>query len=557
MNKATKNAITYLLLSVFIISFILFVFFLIYYSRNIHYEYLVVKSLKTTIVVRNAFIRSLTFLPVTIIFVYILSFSVLFTLRPFQTEDFTYVNIVIPSYLLLILYIIFIVLSEFMLIPKLNKDIAVAKYRSQIAHASLKYADMKLYLNENEEAVSVLKVLLNIDENNKDGLKLIAKAATRLSEPLSAVDFATKERKTKTEETSVNYFETGKAEYEQGRYYSALFYLERALQLHKDNAELQELYRRSKIKAENSFGEITKDEAKKKKFIQLKTRALENLNKNEYYEAYEIFSYLNNDYPEMKDINLYLEEVTGELSTMDFLPEEVKPLLWLPSLGNIIFIDKEGYINTIERVIAFQNNFYFINIKRFRDNIQVASAKYGKWIDTRIKLKNDEGFVKPSEAESEHNSIHPLISPSYLIYFGDNETLGGMLDIYERINLADDLRASGLDIDKNMVYVSRKFGVFSAVYILTLFLSALAWSKRNIHTTPPKLKLFFFILIVPFLAYFLYLFYLNVNDVFIYTHTYFTRYLIKDMNIAIYTGLINLVLSLAATLFFLSQRKTR
>ena len=131
------------------------------------------------------------------------------------------------------------------------------------------------------------------------------------------------------------------------------------------------------------------------------------------------------------------------------------------------------------------------------------------------------------------------------------------MDIYERINLADDLRASGLDIDNNMLYVSRKFGIFSAVYILTLFLSSLAWSKRSIYTSPPKLKLFFFIVIAPFLAYFLYLFYLNVNDVFIYTHTYFTRYIIKNMNIAIYTGLVNLALSLAATVVFLSQKKIR
>jgi tetratricopeptide (TPR) repeat protein len=442
------------------------------------------------------------------------------------------------------------------IIPKLNKDIAVAKYRSQIAHASLKYADMKLDKNENEEAISVLKILLVIDKNNKKGLNLIEKAASRLPEPLSADDFITDAGKTKTEEASVNYFETGKAEYEQGRYYSALFYLERALKLHPNNAELQELHRLSKRKAEKSFSQLSKEEKKKQRLIQLKARALEHLEKNEYYEAYKIFSILTNEYPEMKDIKLYLEEVTGELSTIDFLPEEVKPLLWLPSLGSIIFIDKAGYINTIEKVIAFQNNFYFINIKRYRDNILAASAKYGKWIDNRIKLKNDEGFIKPSEAEYEHKSIHPLISPSYLIYFGDSETLGGMLDISERIKHSGDLRASGLDIDNNMVYLSRKFGIFSAVYILTLFLSALAWSKRSIYTSPPKLKLFFFIVIVPFLAYFLYLLYLNFNDVIIYTHTYFTRFIIKNMNIAIYTGLINLALSLVVTLFFLSQRKT-
>ena len=152
---------------------------------------------------------------------------------------------------------------------------------------------------------------------------------------------------------------------------------------------------------------------KKQSFIQDKARALEHLDNNEYYEAYDIFSYLARNYPEMKDIKLYLEEVTGELLTIDFLPEEVNPLLWLPSLGSLIFIDRAGYINTIEKTIAFQNNFYFINIKRYRENVLVASEKYGKWINGRIKLKNDEGFKKLSEAESEHHSISPFISPSY------------------------------------------------------------------------------------------------------------------------------------------------
>jgi tetratricopeptide (TPR) repeat protein len=495
-------------------------------------------------------------MPVCVIFLYVFSFSVLFTLKPFQTESYTYVNIVIPSYFLLILYIIFIVLSEFTIIPKLKKDIAVAEYRSKIAHRALKHADAMLTENENEEALSALNILLKIDSNNKEGLKLKEKATKRLSEPLSGAALTAEEATAGTDESSANYLEIGKAEYEQGRYYSALFYLERALQLHKNNAELQELYKRSKTKAENSFAQLTKDEEKKRKFIQDKTRAIEHLNNNEYYEAYEIFSYLSKNYPELKDINLYLKEVTDELLIRDFLPAEIKPLVWLPSMDDLVFIDKEGYINTIERAIAFQNNFYFINIRRYKDNRQIASEKYGKWINDSIRLKNDEGFTKPSRQEDEQHNIHPFISPSYLIYFGNSETLAGMLNIYERITFTDNLLNSGLNIVSNMMYLSQKIGIFSAVYILTLFLSALAWSKRSVYTTPPKLKLILFVVIVPFLVYFLYLFYLNVNNVIIYTHNYFTRFLIKNMNIAVYTGLINLGISFVVTIFFLSQRKT-
>ena len=95
MNQVSKNVIIYLLLGVLIAFFIMFIFFLIYFTRNTNNEYLIVRSLKTAIVVRNALIKSLKFTPVAVIFLYVFSFSVL---MPVNFPDTNYPSILTPIY---------------------------------------------------------------------------------------------------------------------------------------------------------------------------------------------------------------------------------------------------------------------------------------------------------------------------------------------------------------------------------------------------------------------------------------------------------------------------
>lgn len=553
-NKTKKNTALYLIMGILIIFFLLFIFYYIYFNRNIHDEY-IAGSLKGPVIFRNALIKSLAFLPVIIIVVYVISFSVLFTLRPFQTDTFSYANIAVPSYVVLIIFIIIILLSEFLIIPRLHKEKAAIIYHSKITNRVLLYAKELNNRQEYEKALAVLEISFAIDGSNKKIRKLRAEITDNLILMSPVISSTADEMKRSAEEVTLNYYERGRAEYEEGNYYNALFYLERALKLHKDNEELKELYRRCKLKAENSLGKITKEEEQKKSLIQQKALALEHLDNGEYYEAYEIFLSLNNKFPDLKDINLYLKTVKQELLKEDFLPEEIRDVEWLPSINNIIFFDREGYLNTIERAIPFQGNFYFINIKRYKthkNKTKVVSLKYGKWIGNKIRLKNNKGFEKPTEKDEELLNIYPFISPAYLIYLGESGSLAKMLNIYEHFNLSKNLKKSGLDIENNPIFLSRKMGILFSVYFLTLFLSSLAWSRRSTYESPPKFKLLLFIIILPFMAYFLFRLYINMNSIIIYSHRYFTRFLFKSMNTAVYTGLINIIFSLIATFLFLS-----
>jgi len=139
MNKITKNALQFIIVS-FLIAFVLvLISFLIYHGKNLQAEYLQVKSLKNSLLFRESFADTLQALPFIIIFIYILCFSVLFTLRPFQTDSFSYGSVAHPSYILLILFIILIVASEFLIIPKFLKDKVSLDYRLRVAHRAASY----------------------------------------------------------------------------------------------------------------------------------------------------------------------------------------------------------------------------------------------------------------------------------------------------------------------------------------------------------------------------------------------------------------------------------
>jgi tetratricopeptide (TPR) repeat protein len=458
--------------------------------------------------------------------------------------------------MLLLICIIFIVSTEFVIIPRLVKENAYIKYRLKVAQRAASYARELKSERNYEKALSILDVYLDMDEGNQEMLVMYNEIMKIISEESFTTELPEEVFDKTQEEEPSSYYERGSAEYENGNYYSALYYLERALTLHKDNEEIKELYRRSKKQVENSLGKLTKQEKRKKWLIENKEKALEHMNNAEFYEAYAIFLILSNMYPEMKDLGLYLSEVTRELKKVDFLPEELKVIEWLPALNNIVFIDKQGYINTIERTIPYNNNFYFYNIKRHKSQkgkTIVTSWKYGKWIDDKIRVKNEEGFKKVSEKQAGIYYIVPYIDPGYLIYFSEGEELLNFLSIYERFSISENLFNSGFDIERMEVYFSKKIGIYFSIYVLTLFLSALAWAKRSIYEFPPVLKLFLFVLVVPFMAYFLYLLYIEMNNIIIFSHRYFTRLMFRNLNLNLFTVIINIVLSIIATLYYLSQ----
>jgi hypothetical protein len=556
MNKITKNTLLTLISSILIAFIGLVIFFYIYHGKKIGPEYLQIQSLKNALVLKEALIHTFRFLPFVIIFIYILSFSVLFTLHPFQTDAFSYNKVAVPAYMLLLICIIFIISTEFVIIPRLVKENAWLKYRLKVAYRAASYArELKTERNY-EKALSILDVYLDIDEGNQEMLVMYNEIMKIISEESFTTELPGEVFDGTQEEEPSSYYERGSAEYEKGNYYSALYYLERALTLHKDNEEIKELYRRSKEQVENSLGKLTKQDERKKWLIESKEKALEHMNNAEFYESYAIFLILSNMYPEMKDLGLYLSEVTRELKKVDFLTEEPKSIEWLPALNNIVFIDKQGYINTIERTIPYNNNFYFYNIKRHKSQkgkTIVTSWKYGKWINDKIRVKNEEGFKKVSEKQAGIYYIVPYIDPGYLIYFAEGEELLNFLSIYERFSISENLLNSGFDIESPEVYLAKKFGIYFSIYVLTLFLSALAWAKRSIYEFPPILKLFLFVLVVPFMAYFLYLLYIEMNNIIIFSHRYFTRLMFRNLNLTLFTVIVNIVLSIIATLYYLSQ----
>ena len=554
MNKITKNALQFLILSFLIVFILTLIFFLLYESRRIDEEYLQVKSLKNALLFREALLKSLKLLPTLVIFIYVLCFSALFTLKPFQTDAFTYSSVAHPSYVLLVLFLILILASELLIIPRLSKEKAEIKYRLRVARRAASYANELFERRNYEKVLSVLDVYLQIDNTNQKMIDLYNSAIKNIEE-IAAVRALAPKATTYKEKAPETYYEKGQAAYEDEDYYSALFYFERALELHRDNEELKELYRRTRAQVARSLGSITKEEEQKKRLIQQKERGIEYLKGKKYYEAYAVFSSLQKKYPQMSDLSLYLETVVKELEKIDFLPAELRESEWLPSINNLIFVDRQGYVNTVERIVPFRNNYYFYNIKRIKMSrgSPMVNWKYGKWINGGIRLKNNEGFRKVNEKDLEGYITTPFVEPGYLIYTGEKNALQGMLNVYERFSLSENLRMSGFDIESKERYAAQKLGILFSVYVLTLFLSAFSWAKRSIYEFPPAFKLFLFIIVVPFLAHFLHILYVDMNSLIIYSHRYFSRVLFGGMNLAVYAGIINGIFAIFATLYYLSQ----
>jgi len=93
--------------------------------------------------------------------------------------------------------------------------------------------------------------------------------------------------------------------------------------------------------------------------------------------------------------------------------------------------------------------------------------------------------------------------------------------------------------------------------VLALILAGIAWRRRSIYNFPPGFKFFMFIIIMPVLSYLFYRLYLDLNSIFMYTHKYIVLYIVRrGFNISLYTGIINVIIAVMATIFYLSQRSS-
>ncbi len=554
MNKITKSTLSFLIIS-FIIAFILlFLALYVYSNRSETDPTLTVHSLRNEIILRIALVRTLKLLPPLIICIFITSFSIFFTLTPFQSESFSYPVVAIPSFVVLLGFMLVVVMSEFVFIPKLYRDREDALFTTRLLQSSLTYAQ-KLYDDNNpKEALETLDIYLKYEKNDKKANKLyddILETVYRLGKKEEIVTTAGKKTG-----APASFYERGKAEYEKGNYYKALYYLERALSLHKDNREIKELYVMTRERAQNLLGSLTKDEKDAAWLIVQKGKALEHLDRGEYYEAHDIFATLTKKYPRLYDLQLYLEETEEKLTKIDFRIDELKGYEWLPSYDDILFKDTQGTLNLVERVIPWNGTYYLYNIHRYRNNsgsIAEETWKYGKWIGDKIRLKNKSGFRRVAENESNRYFIYLAVNPGYLLYFSDSSRLRDQLTVYEYFKLTPQLRKSGLNIEGRYTYLSKKLGIFFSIYVLSLLLGGIAWSKRSIYEFPPFFKIIVFAVSVPLLSYLFHHLYMDANNIFIYTHRYLARYFFKNMNVFIYTAIIHIVIATAATVFYLSQ----
>jgi hypothetical protein len=328
---------------------------------------------------------------------------------------------------------------------------------------------------------------------------------------------------------------------------------------------------------DKELGSLSRKEKKVREYIEGKERALRAFSDGDYHSAYFILSRFKNDSELMKmdprlhrDVELRIEDVKRELQTIDFHPSEITDYEWLPSFNNIIFIDKKGFINSVSRIIPWEDQYYFVKINRYRmkDNRPLVSqTMYGKWMGNKIRLKgllrsrelgrDSRDYMRVPEGKELLYYIETDLHPQYLIYFNEGELLLRQLDVYERFSLSNTLRESGFDIESRSAYLAKKLGIFFSVYVLALIFAGIAWGKRSIYEFPPGFKLLIFIIITPVLCYLFHRLYIDVNSIFVYTHRYAVQYIFKrGMNVALYTGIINLIIAVFATIYYLSQRSS-
>jgi len=528
---------------------------------------------KSGLAARFALIHTLQLLPTLVLFLFVTAFSIFFTLSPFQSESFQYHHVAIPSYFTLLAFVFLIILAELFFIPNLFKDSETLVYRSRVAHAALAEARELRQKGELQKAREVIEIYLTIDEKNADARSLHDQILEGLYEQGFSQRQKAEEKEGPVEDEFL--FEKGQEAMSRGDFYAALYYFQQALKFRGDDREIRKYIDRAQYEVNQQLGSLSQQDKAVKYYIEKKKDVIDLIETGDFYGAYDILSSLRKNrelamhHPELiRDVELYYNDVKKRLAQYDFLPEESNSYAWLPAFDHIMFTDGKGFINTVERIASWNGQFYLYGINRYsiKDPRVRRSFLYGKWIGNRYRLKGLEGsrefsrdstnYMRVPEARDELYFIETGLHPGYLLYFNASERLLRQLTVYERFSLYPALRASGFDIEGRFVYLSRKLGSFFGVYILALILAGIAWSKRSIYEFPPRFKLLLYIIIAPVLCYLFHHLYMDANSMFIYSHRYAARFFLKNINIALYTGIINTVIALFATIFYLSQRSS-
>jgi tetratricopeptide (TPR) repeat protein len=510
-----------------------------------------------------ALIHTLKLLPALILFLFITAFSIFYTLPPFSSETFQYHHVAIPSYFTMLGLIALIIVAEFLFIPRLYRGSEGIIYRSRVAQAALAEARRLVEDDDLHTSKEVMDIYLEID-NSAEAARLY----DDIMEGLYMETFGEAEQPERAPEPreGLPFFERGRIAFSQGDYYAALYYFERALSTTGEDKRVTEYLLRAQAEVDRLLGALSRDDLAVQRYIIKKEQAIGLIEQGNYYRAYDVLTELIRDrelqgrYPELvRDLEFYLNDVRDNLNQFDFLPDEIDAYAWLPSFDNIVFSDNQNFTNTVGRIIPWDNQFYFIDITRYRleDNRLFKSERaYGKWLGGRVRLKIGREYRKIPEGKEELYNIEPPVSPIYLIHYNNASRLLNQLTLYERMTMSAALRGSGFDIEDRFVYLARELGIFFSVYVLTLLFSGLAWTKRSIYEFPPAFKLLLYVIVTPILCYLFHHLYLDLNSIFIYSHRYITRFLFSGINVAVYTGIINLFIAAVATFYFLAQRIT-
>lgn len=561
MERIKRTALTIIVVSSLVAAAIILGSLAVYHSGRLDERIIQPGSLKSALVFTRALAGTLSLLPQAVIFVFALSFSLLFTLSPFRKESFQFNSIAVVSFSMLIVFLVIITVSELFFVPLLLSRAERITNDAKKARTALAHANTLFKNRDYSGALETLDLYLELDGGDRSAQELYSTALDRNSSPYpEAKTDKTAAGSTAVEDRApgVSFYERGRTEYGKGNYYSALFYLERAHTLHRDNREIKELYERSRKKAHGALGEITGKEAEKKLLIEQKEQALALLDDESpesaaLYEAYRIFGDLSLRYPELDDLSLYLDTVEKKILAVDFFTSELSSYEWLPAAGHLVFLDREGFVNTVEKAVHHEGDFYFYTVTRYHTLTgETAHAEYGKWMGEHILLKNNEGLEMPLPGQERLNSIRPFVGPSYLLSM--DRGIERRLTVYERFTVSNGLVKSGLDLEGHFVWLSRKLGILFAVYTLSLFFASLGWKRRSLSRFPSPLKVLLFAVVLPFVVYLFYLLYNGMNDVLLYVHRYLTRFVSVKVNPLVFVGVINAVIGIAATMYFLSQK---
>jgi hypothetical protein len=518
---------------------------------------------------RLAFIHTFKLLPALVIFLFVISFSVFFTLTPFQKDAFQYHAIAVPSYFVLIMCILLIIFSEFLFMPRLFKKTESLLHESRVAHAALAQAERLYDAEDFDRALEVVELYLEIDNRNVEARNLHTAILEKIfqTEPSREGE----EAAVTGDGVALTSYKRGQRAENEGEYFLALYYYDRARAVEGERRDIREAYERVAQQANSLLATLSKRERVIQDYIETKEKALAAEENEDYYGAYTYLSRLyryetlKKNHPELyEDVELYYRDIQNKLSQSDFLTEEITPYEWLPSYDNIVFLENREapapgmnpILNSVERIILWKGQYYFKNIDRLIDG-RWSSFSYGKWVGNRIRVKNSSDYERVPPDHAELYYLKSGLHPQYLIFMNDQKRLSRQLDVYERFSLDTTLINNGFAIETWPYYLASKLGVFFSVYVLALVLAGIAWRRRSIYNFPPGFKFLMFLIIMPVLSYLFHRLYVDLNSMFMYTHRYVELYIVRrGFNIALYTGVLNLVIAVVATIFFLSQRSS-